>query len=252
MGAPLSTQLDLKALQLRIAHRIAPGQLRRLVRNHFPRLYAELLERDSPAGLVDDLFRFAENHGDTHVLVNTLVTEWPGLRHPSPIELATFTAAPRATRLSSLLVLLLGPIEDIGPPHEDLSVPAPESPPAAQTDVRPDEVLPLSAALPAPKRRGTRTAPPPTPPPPPLTSLHQLRPLLRQAAAPCSREVGGGIRIDLEVSSDAQGRWSRTTTDGLYSKFHRCLTRRIEHIRTRRHDAFPANDSAPIVLIFAE
>ena len=244
MRAKAITQMNLKELELRVSRRITPARLRRLVRSSFPRIYIELMERDSPAGLVDDLFRLAGNHGQIHALVEALLRQWPGLRHASIADAIVRISTPRTARVSSLLLLLLGPTEDIARAREDLAVTAPGLP-LAPSEVGPEAFLPRFAALPAFKPLK------PTPPPPPLTSMHRLQPLLKRALAPCARQAGGGFHLGLEVFSDARGRWSQTRIVGGYSSsFHHCLTRRIDGLRAGRRDKFPANDRAPIFLIY--
>lgn len=244
MPAPSAPQPDLPALQIRVARRVAPGHLRRLVRSRFPELYAELMERDSPAGLVADLFLFAGNHGVLDLVVDALLQQWPGLRYEPPRFLAL--PSPRVIRCSALL-LVLGPMQDIEPTREDLSVLAPYSSSSAHADRPPEVALPLSAPPPAPPVHK-----PPPRAPAPLTSLYQLQGVLRRAAAPCSRSIGGGLRLDLEVSSDDHGQWSRTSTDGFSRDLQSCLTRALERARSHRRDRFPSNDSARLVIVYPE
>ena len=114
-SAPISAPMDLRELQQRLIRRVSPAHIRRLVRRAFPQIGDELSERDSPAGLVDSLFRLAENHGQTDELVEVLLSQWPGLHDASVAPPVVEIPAPRTARLSSLLLPVLGSIEDIHP-----------------------------------------------------------------------------------------------------------------------------------------
>ncbi len=259
MGSPSSSQSSLSALQRRIVQSVDPASLRRLIRGTFPRIYAELIEQSSPEGLVDDLFRIASNHGETDAVIATLYAKWPGLRsaraRPLPAQIPA-RGSPRIPAL--LLVLLLGPMEDVDPPREDLSVPAPFLSRDSPASLLPETVLPIVAPLPAPASRAPDAASlrwvrlPGHRPPPPLTSMTKLQSVLRHAVAPCAQTVGGGLYLNITVYSDDQGRWSHSAVDDFSRDLHRCLVRVLDQARVGRRDRFPSNAEARLVVIFSE
>lgn len=215
-------------LKQRIADSVAMSELRLLVRRELPELFKHLPSDVHTADtVVHETFQLAANHGAEQALRLALQRRWPGLFAPRFVYalIGTGRSLLLAAQITTGgLALLLGlAMAAPGPTHEpDARSAVPTPLPGTCLDTRA-----IATVIDLPKLR-------------PETG-EDLRPLTRRSLSSLTRPLSdalagcglAGAHIEVVVTVDAGGVWSRSELPGQSNATRACIVPAVERLRLR-------------------